>query len=79
MSETLEAVKNEDVELYSLGAAFNGAEIVSILEARIPIIDMGFLILMTRAIWRNTSRHSTRLPWTSSGLLIRKSRRSGPT
>ncbi len=30
-------------ELYSLGAAFNGTEIVPILEARIPIIDMGFL------------------------------------
>jgi len=43
MSETLEAVENEDTELYSLGAAFNGTEIVSILEASIPIIDMGFL------------------------------------
>ena len=33
----------KDAERYSLGAAFNGAEIVPIFEARIPIIDMGFL------------------------------------
>jgi branched-chain amino acid aminotransferase len=35
--------KKQDAELYSLGAAFNGTEIVPIFEARIPIIDMGFL------------------------------------
>jgi branched-chain amino acid aminotransferase len=35
--------QSQDAELYSLGAAFNGTEIVPILEARIPIIDMGFL------------------------------------
>ncbi|GAB4333487.1 MAG: D-amino acid aminotransferase [Candidatus Abyssubacteria bacterium] len=34
---------SEDPELYSLGIAFDGTEIVPILEARIPIIDMGFL------------------------------------
>ncbi len=28
---------------YSLGIAFNGTDIVSILDARMPIIDMGFL------------------------------------
>jgi branched-chain amino acid aminotransferase len=33
----------QDAELYSLGAAFNGTDIVPILEARIPLIDMGFL------------------------------------
>ena len=32
-----------DPELYSMGAAFNGVEIVPIFEARIPLIDMGFL------------------------------------
>jgi len=30
-------------DAYSLGAAFNGTEIVPIMEAHIPIIDMGFL------------------------------------
>jgi branched-chain amino acid aminotransferase len=35
--------ETQDAELYSLGAAFNGADIVPILEARIPLIDMGFL------------------------------------
>jgi len=35
--------KNQDAELYSMGAAFNGVEIVPIFEARMPIIDMGFL------------------------------------
>jgi branched-chain amino acid aminotransferase len=35
--------EDQDAGLYSLGAAFNGAEIVPVLEARIPIIDMGFL------------------------------------
>jgi branched-chain amino acid aminotransferase len=35
--------ETQDAELYSLGAAFNGTDIVPILEARIPIIDMGFL------------------------------------
>ena len=34
---------NESQNAYSLGAAFNGTEIVPILEARIPLIDMGFL------------------------------------
>jgi branched-chain amino acid aminotransferase len=34
---------NQDPEIYSMGIAFNGSEIVSILEASIPIIDMGFL------------------------------------
>lgn len=33
----------ENAERYALGAAFNGSEIVPIFEARIPIIDMGFL------------------------------------
>ncbi len=28
---------------YSLGIAFNGTDIVSILDARIPLVDMGFL------------------------------------
>ena len=36
-------VENRDAELYSMGAAFNGVEIVPIFEARIPLIDMGFL------------------------------------
>jgi branched-chain amino acid aminotransferase len=35
--------ESQDAGLYSLGAAFNGTEIVPLLEARIPIIDMGFL------------------------------------
>jgi branched-chain amino acid aminotransferase len=35
--------ESQDAELYSFGAAFNGTDIVPILEARIPIIDMGFL------------------------------------
>ncbi|RJP69690.1 MAG: branched-chain amino acid transferase [Candidatus Abyssobacteria bacterium SURF_17] len=35
--------EEEDAELYSLGIAFNGTDIVSILDARIPIYDMGFL------------------------------------
>lgn len=35
--------ESQHAELYSLGAAFNGTEIVPLLEARIPIIDMGFL------------------------------------
>jgi branched-chain amino acid aminotransferase len=35
--------ESQDAERYSLGAAFNGSEIVPLLEARIPIIDMGFL------------------------------------
>ena len=44
MSVTGTNVKDsQDAELYSLGAAFNGTEIVPLLEARIPIIDMGFL------------------------------------
>ena len=34
---------NQDAELYSLGVGFNGTEIVPILEAQIPIVDMGFL------------------------------------
>ena len=33
----------QNAEIYSMGIAFDGNEIVSILEARIPIIDMGFL------------------------------------
>jgi branched-subunit amino acid aminotransferase/4-amino-4-deoxychorismate lyase len=33
----------EDPEIYSLGVAFDGSEIVPILEAKIPIVDMGFL------------------------------------
>lgn len=32
-----------DAELYSLGIAFDGNEIVPIIEARIPMVDMGFL------------------------------------
>ena len=35
--------ERQDAELYALGAAFNGTDIVPILEARIPLIDMGFL------------------------------------
>jgi len=35
--------ESQDAGRYSLGAAFNGTEIVPLLEARIPIIDMGFL------------------------------------
>ena len=35
--------QRQDAELYSFGAAFNGTDIVPILEARIPLIDMGFL------------------------------------
>jgi branched-chain amino acid aminotransferase len=35
--------KSQDADLYAFGAAFNGTDIVPILEARIPIIDMGFL------------------------------------
>jgi branched-subunit amino acid aminotransferase/4-amino-4-deoxychorismate lyase len=35
--------ENQDPEIYSMGIAYDGSEIVSILEARIPIIDMGFL------------------------------------
>ena len=35
--------ESQDAALYSLGVAFNGTEIVPIQEARIPIIDMGFL------------------------------------
>ncbi len=35
--------KAQDAELYSMGAAYNGAEIVPIFEARIPLVDMGFL------------------------------------
>jgi branched-chain amino acid aminotransferase len=35
--------QSQDAELYAFGAAFNGTDIVPILEARIPIIDMGFL------------------------------------
>ncbi len=35
--------KNQDAELYSLGVAYNGVEIVPIFEAKIPLIDMGFL------------------------------------
>lgn len=38
-----EAREGLEQELYSLGVAFNGTEIVPILEAKIPIIDMGFL------------------------------------
>ena len=34
---------NQDADPYSLGAGFNGTEIVPILEAQIPIVDMGFL------------------------------------
>jgi branched-chain amino acid aminotransferase len=33
----------ENRELYSMGSAFNGNEIVPIFDAKIPIIDMGFL------------------------------------
>ena len=44
MTETkVSAEKSYDPGMYVLGAAFNGVEIVPILEARIPIIDMGFL------------------------------------
>lgn len=35
--------QSQDAGIYSLGAAFNGTEIVPLLEARIPLIDMGFL------------------------------------
>ena len=35
--------EHQDAGLYSLGIAFNGTDIVSILDARIPIVDMGFL------------------------------------
>jgi branched-chain amino acid aminotransferase len=34
---------NQEAERYSLGVGFNGTEIVPILEAQIPIVDMGFL------------------------------------
>ncbi len=44
MSQKPASVKDKrDAELYSMGAAFNGTEIVPIFEARIPMIDMGFL------------------------------------
>lgn len=36
-------VKEQDAGLYSMGAAFDGTEIVPIFEARIPLFDMGFL------------------------------------
>ncbi len=42
-TEKVATKKKEDAELYSMGAAFNGTEIVPIFEARIPMIDMGFL------------------------------------
>ena len=35
--------ENQNDALYSLGIAFDGSEIVPILEARISIVDMGFL------------------------------------
>ena len=35
--------ERRDTDLYSLGAAFNGTAIVPIMEASIPLVDMGFL------------------------------------
>jgi branched-chain amino acid aminotransferase len=35
--------ESQDADLYSLGVAFNGTDIVPILEARISLVDMGFL------------------------------------
>jgi branched-chain amino acid aminotransferase len=34
---------NQDAELYSMGIDFDGSEVVPITEARISMIDMGFL------------------------------------
>ncbi len=42
-TKQVDTKENQDAELYSLGAAFVGGEICPIFEARIPIIDMGFL------------------------------------
>ncbi len=35
--------ERQDTDLYAFGAAFNGTAIVPILEAGIPLVDMGFL------------------------------------
>ena len=42
-AERVSVEMEQDAGLYSMGAAYNGVEIVPIFEARIPIIDMGFL------------------------------------
>ncbi len=43
MSERHAVADKQDAELYSMGAAFVGGEICPIFEARIPLVDLGFL------------------------------------
>lgn len=42
-TKRVDTKENRDAELYSMGAAFAGGEICPIFEARIPLVDMGFL------------------------------------
>ena len=35
--------EHQNAELYALGVGFNGTEIVPIIEAQIPLVDMGFM------------------------------------